>query len=233
MLPYFAMTVSRAVVLTLTLATGAVDAVSYFSFDHVFTANMSGNIALLGIGVVNGPATIAGNACALAGFACGALSAARLFPAAARSVRERASCLLAVELGLLISVAVALAAFDVRATAWQRDAACAVVAAAMGIQTGIGRLLAVADVNTTVATMTLHDLVAASRIAGGNSPRWRRRAAVVATLFAGAAVGVALDRLNRAGGLTFTCATVAVAVVMISRGLGQRSSSPQMTGATS
>jgi len=51
-----------AVVLALTLGTGAVDAVSYFSLDHVFTANMSGNMALLGIGAGNGPGAVLGNA---------------------------------------------------------------------------------------------------------------------------------------------------------------------------
>jgi len=85
------------------------------------------------------------------------------------------------------------------------------------MQTGVARRLAVADVNTTVATMTLHDLAAASRWAGGDSTRWARRAGVVAALFAGAAIGVALDSVVRWGGLGFTCLTVA-AVVWIAQG---------------
>src|SRR5689334_17307564 len=57
-----------ALVLVLTLGTGAVDAVSYFSLDHVFTANMSGNMALLGIGIANGLGTVTGNIYAFGGF---------------------------------------------------------------------------------------------------------------------------------------------------------------------
>src|SRR2546423_4974652 len=37
--------------LVLTFTTGLVDAVSYLGLGHVFTANMTGNIALLGFGV--------------------------------------------------------------------------------------------------------------------------------------------------------------------------------------
>src|SRR5438445_11358679 len=37
--------------LVLTFTTGLVDAVSYLGLDHVFTANMTGNIVLLGFGI--------------------------------------------------------------------------------------------------------------------------------------------------------------------------------------
>jgi Protein of unknown function (DUF1275) len=39
------------VLLTLTFSTGLVDAVSYLGLGHVFTANMTGNIVLLGFGI--------------------------------------------------------------------------------------------------------------------------------------------------------------------------------------
>src|ERR1019366_10625540 len=37
--------------LVLTFTTGLVDAVSYLALGHVFTANMTGNIVLLGFGI--------------------------------------------------------------------------------------------------------------------------------------------------------------------------------------
>jgi uncharacterized membrane protein YoaK (UPF0700 family) len=37
--------------LALTFSTGTVDAVSYLALGHVFTANMTGNIVLLGFGI--------------------------------------------------------------------------------------------------------------------------------------------------------------------------------------
>jgi hypothetical protein len=64
-------------------------------------------------------------------------------------------------------------------------------------------------VNTTVATMTLHDLTASSRLAGGDSLRWRGRAGVIASLLLGAAIGIELDKLARWGGLAFATACVA------------------------
>src|SRR5579875_2412287 len=40
--------------LALTVTTGLVDAVSYLGLGHVFTANMTGNIVLLGFGLAGG-----------------------------------------------------------------------------------------------------------------------------------------------------------------------------------
>jgi uncharacterized membrane protein YoaK (UPF0700 family) len=219
-----------AVVLVLTLGTGAVDAVSYFSLNHVFTANMSGNIALLGIGLVNGPSRVFGNVCSFAGFVCGSIAVARLLRASEGTPAQLARRMLTLELGLLLLVTGALARLNIQANAAQRDLVCVVLAAAMGIQTGVARLLAVTDVNTTVATMTLHDLVAGSRLAGGDSLRWRRRAAVVLALLAGAALGVGLDRLTPAGGLAFTCVTVAATVVALRGGFNRRPRSSRTRG---
>ena len=45
--------------LVLTVTTGLIDAVSYLGLGHVFTANMTGNIVLLGFGL----AALAGCLC--------------------------------------------------------------------------------------------------------------------------------------------------------------------------
>lgn len=200
-------------VLGLTLATGAVDAVSYFSLDHVFTANMSGNMALLGVGVATGASKAAGNLFAFGGFVLGSIAIGRFVRAHDERRLRTIVRGLALELALLLALTVVLAAVDVPAHAAVRYGVCLVLALAMGVQTGIARHIGVADVNTTVATMTLHDLAAASRLAGGDSVRWRRRVGAVLGLFLGAAAGVALDRLVPWGGLALTSALVAAVMV--------------------
>lgn len=206
------------IVLVLTFGTGIVDAVSYFSLDHVFTANMSGNIALLGIGVATSIGDVAGNVFAFVGFVAGAVLGARLVRAWRAPTMQAVAGALTVELALLVVVTAIVAAVPMAEHDGWRYVVCAVLAAAMGVQTGIARLLAVQDVNTTVATMTLHDLAAASRLAGGDSVRWARRVIVVAALLFGAALGVALDGVVRWGGLAATAVIVA-GVLAYARGL--------------
>jgi uncharacterized membrane protein YoaK (UPF0700 family) len=201
-----------ALALTLTLGTGVVDAVSYFALEHVFTANMSGNIALAGIGVVTGIDSVAGHLFAFGGFVAGSIAVARFLRRRRASALRAATEALLVELALLLSLTATMGAIDVAHEQAWRFAVCCLLALAMGIQTGIARHLAVADVNTTVATMTLHDLAAASRLAGGNSVRTGRRALVILALLAGAAVGVALDRLAPWGGLAAASAVVGAAI---------------------
>ena len=41
--------------LVLTVATGAIDGVSYLALDRVFTGNMTGNVLLIGFGLVGVP----------------------------------------------------------------------------------------------------------------------------------------------------------------------------------
>jgi uncharacterized membrane protein YoaK (UPF0700 family) len=200
-------------VLALTLGTGTVDAVSYLSLDHVFTANMSGNMALLGIGLATHLAQVEGNMFAFAGFVAGSVLVGRLIRAHRGPFIRTAIDALAIEFVLLIALTVGMAAVDVHEHNTARLAVCLVLAAAMGVQTGVARHLAVKDVNTTVATMTLHDLASASHLAGGDSVRWRRRAGVVLALLAGAVIGVGLDKLVRWGGLAFTTLTVAAVMV--------------------
>lgn len=203
-----------ALALALTLGTGAVDAVSYFTLDHVFTANMSGNIALLGVGAATGFGGVLGNVFAFAGFVAGSIAVARFLRARRAPQLRSAIDALAFELALLLALTATMAAVDVAGQPGWRYAVCGVLAVAMGVQTGVARHLAVRDVNTTVATMTLHDLAAASRLAGGDSRRAGRRAGAVAALFLGAALGVVLDRWVRWGGLAAASAIVAVAIAI-------------------
>jgi uncharacterized membrane protein YoaK (UPF0700 family) len=62
----------------------------------------------------------------------------------------------------------------------------------MGMRNATVRRLGVADLSTTVLTMTLTGLGADSRLAGGTSIRSQRRVASVAAILAGAALGALL-----------------------------------------
>lgn len=201
-----------ALVLGLTLATGAIDAVSYLSLGHVFTANMSGNMALLGIDAANGRFPL-GYLVSLCGFTLGAAAAWRWMRAAGGPPLLLLVRGLRAQIAIMVALAVVLGVADVGDDDALRMGVIFALAAAMGLQTALARKLGVEDVNTTVATMTLHAYAADSRIAGGDGRRWRRRLGVVAALFAGAAISVLADKAVSWGGMAVAAAIVAAVVL--------------------
>jgi uncharacterized membrane protein YoaK (UPF0700 family) len=60
---------------------------------------------------------------------------------------------------------------------------------AMGLRNAVVRKLGVADLTTTVLTLTITGLAADSRLAGGDSPRWQRRSVAIVAMLAGATAG--------------------------------------------
>src|SRR3974390_769282 len=62
----------------------------------------------------------------------------------------------------------------------------------MGIRNATVRKLAVADLTTTVLTLTITGLAADSSLAGGTNPRWQRRVLAVVLIFSGAGFGALL-----------------------------------------
>ncbi len=70
--PMLSRTRRDSLVLLLAWAAGSVDAIGYFSLNHVFTANMTGNTVLLGLSLGQGRSLAAlSNLVALAGFVAG------------------------------------------------------------------------------------------------------------------------------------------------------------------
>ena len=169
----------------LTLVTGFVDAVSYLKFGLVFVANMTGNVVLLGFAVAGAPTiSISGSLVALAAFACGAILGGRLN----RRFSSNRGTLLAVATAIKTPLMLAAAAVAY----FQPGNAFAILAAlgvSMGLQNAVARALAIADVTTTVLTMTLTGLAADSWLAGGTNPRWLRRVSAILTMFLGALCG--------------------------------------------
>ena len=65
--------------LTLTVVTGLVDAFSYLTLDHVFVANMTGNVVFLGFALAGARGfSVAASSLALGSFAVGSLLGGRL-----------------------------------------------------------------------------------------------------------------------------------------------------------
>jgi uncharacterized membrane protein YoaK (UPF0700 family) len=179
--------------LAMTLVTGLVDAFSYLLLGHVFVANMTGNVVLLGFALAGAPGfSISASAVAIASFGIGALIGGRT----ATRLGHHRGRLLGTAAGMqtgFLAVSVVLAALSGTpiAAAW-RYPLIVLLAIAMGIQNAAARKLAIPDLTTTVLTMTITGIAADSTIAGGAGSRSGRRLIAVAAMLAGAFVGAVL-----------------------------------------
>lgn len=204
-----------AVLLVLTIFSGVLDAVSYLGLGHVFTANMTGNVVILGFAAA-GAKGFSAPACltSLGAFLVGASSAGR----GSRMLTARRLLLLAVTTECLVTAVAAAVALSVGTVSagWPRFAVIALLAFGMGVRNATVRHIGVRDLPTTVLTMTLTGIAADSSLAGGaNALAGRRVAAVIAML--GGAFGGALSFLHLGAGPTLLwdsgCMLAAVAVL--------------------
>jgi uncharacterized membrane protein YoaK (UPF0700 family) len=179
--------------LTLTVVTGVVDAVSYIALGHVFVANMTGNVVFLGFALagasgLSAPASLT----ALGAFVLGALVGGRI---AIRSGAHRGRHLRTAMATAVPAVLLAVVLGAIFGQPVSHDARYALIvplAIAMGIQNATARRLAVPDLTTTVLTLTLTGIAADSRLAGGKGGHPARRLIAVTAMFAGAVVGALL-----------------------------------------
>jgi uncharacterized membrane protein YoaK (UPF0700 family) len=181
------------VLLVLTFTTGIVDAVSFLGLGRVFTANMTGNVVLLGFGLAgSGGLPIAAPLASLGAFVAGAVVGGRIV----RRVEERQ--LLPVALGIEVAVlAVAVVIAATTAITPGTGAAYVVIALlawAMGMRSTCVRKLGVPDLSTVVLTMTLVGLAADSPPAGGSGDGSLRRMSAVFLMGLGAVAGALLLR---------------------------------------
>jgi uncharacterized membrane protein YoaK (UPF0700 family) len=190
-----------AILLVLTAFSGVLDAVSYLGLGHVFTANMTGNVVVLGFAAA-GAKGFSAPACltSLAAFLTGALSAGR---ASRRISSKRRLLILAVTVEGAVTVAAAVVALAVATVSagWPRFTVIAVLAFGMGVRNATVRRVGVRDLPTTVLTMTLTGLAADSGLAGGDNAVAGRRSLAVLAMLAGAFVG-ALGFLHLGAGPT-------------------------------
>jgi uncharacterized membrane protein YoaK (UPF0700 family) len=208
--------------IVLTVVTGLVDAVSYLKLGHVFVANMTGNVVLLGLGVGGASEfSVAVSLVAIGSFLLGALAGGRL----GSSTGEHRGRFLALATYAQVSVVgaafvVSLASSDVNGGILAY-ALVVLLAFAMGLQNAAARRLAVPDLTTTVLTLTFTGLAADSHFAGGTNPNIGRRLIATAAMFIGALLGaVLIFHVSVSAALA-----VAVALLLINAVAGYRLSS--------
>jgi len=184
--------------LTLTLVTGLVDAVSILALGRVFVANMTGNVVFAGFAIVGAPGfSLGASLFALAGFLIGAYGGGFITSLFGhdRALHIRAAT--GAEFGLLaVALIVAGVSGGAAATTGTPDMAegagafgagityvlALVLAIAMGIQNSVARKLAVPDLTTTVLTMTLTGIGADSPVGHRGHVTLIRRLLVLATM---------------------------------------------------
>ena len=178
----------------LTVVTGLVDAVAYLRLGHVFVANMTGNVVFLGFaaGGGGGGLSVWGSLLAIACFLPGGIAAGRLTSRLGDDRRRQLYAAATVEL-ILCATAVAVAAAAGRNLGTgDRYLLIALLALAMGVQNATARRLAVADLTTTVLTLTLTGIASDSRLGGGSGAKTARRVLAVAAMLLGALIGALL-----------------------------------------
>lgn len=199
--------VPRLPVLSLALASGAVDAFTFLSLGHVFTSNMTGNLVLLGISAAWSQfADAVGSLVALAAFTCG-LAAAFRFTRGVTGWAPRTRLAVAAEAGLLV----------VLLTGWALSAPrlglIATAAFAMGVQSAVTHRLHTFIGSTTFITGALTTTLARHLTPGTGQPYGAELVAVLFALALGATGGTLLVRLLplAAPALALFAVTVALA----------------------
>ncbi|MER7569093.1 YoaK family protein [Streptomyces sp. NPDC097941] len=179
--------------LTLTVVTGLVDAVSYLALGHVFVANMTGNIVFLGFALAGAEGLSAlASVVSLAAFLSGALAGGRLAVRFAAHRGHLLSIATAVQTILVAAAVITAATMHGKVTVEVQYALIVLLGLGMGLQNAVARRLGVPDLTTTVLTLTLTGLAADSTLAGGAAPRPGRRMLSVLAMFFGALVGALL-----------------------------------------
>lgn len=206
-----------AALLALTVVSGIIDAVSYLALGHVFTANMTGNVVVLGFAAAGAQGffwarVLASLGAFLAGSAAGGWAGRRFAaggtvrgtageasrpgaPDTPAGRRWRGSRARRTWLRWVFTTEAVLlgASSGVAAQAPGRTATLytliAVTAFAMGLRNATVRRLGVADLTTTVLTMTLTGLAADSPLGDGRPVRTVRRLGSTLALLGGAVLG--------------------------------------------
>ncbi|MER7664212.1 MULTISPECIES: YoaK family protein [unclassified Streptomyces] len=203
---------ASAPVLLLTLATGAVDAISFLALGGVFTSVMTANLALLGLSVGSWELPLAGHSLlAIAGYVCGVLLGSRITVRRTGKRWTGARCALLVETVLLCGATLAWALWGGAPHSGGRLALLTVMSAAMGVQGGAVRAAGAPGLSTTYLTGALTGALTSLMTTG--RLRWDN-AALVVVLMAGAALGGLMLTQARPAAAGLPAALVAAALVL-------------------
>jgi uncharacterized membrane protein YoaK (UPF0700 family) len=193
------------VLLTLTVVTGLIDAVSYLGLGHVFTANMTGNVVLLGFAAAGTPGlSFFRSGLALVAFVVGAAIGGRMAVQWSTSQRHFLAVVACGIEAVLLAAAMAVslgAGTGPEIDAPRLYAVIGLTGLAMGVRNATVRKLGVADLTTTVLTLAIAGLGADLSLVGGTNVNWGRRLGSVLTLLAGAALGAWFLRFSIARAL--------------------------------
>ncbi|GII92320.1 YoaK family protein [Sinosporangium siamense] len=199
----------------LTFGAGATDIVGFLGLNQVFTANMTGNIVLLGLAASQAQwfefalcaaATLAFAAGLLGGFlAIGQSDLQGMWP-------SRVTAALGADLVLQAAFWVGWALNDAQPRGYMILILVVLSSAAMGVQTAAARRLAVAGVTTTFVTGTMTSVMAG--LAAKHGEATLLRTVVIVSLAAGAAVAGALFAVAPLGAALIGPLSVAVVIGM-------------------
>jgi uncharacterized membrane protein YoaK (UPF0700 family) len=179
--------------LMLTLTAGMVDATTYLGLGHVFSANMTGNIVLLGFGIAGaGGLPVLAPIISLAAFLLGAGLGGRLDSRSTSRSDRGFRIALGLEVMVLGGAAVIAAVVPMKPGHAGADLVIGLLALGMGLRNAVVRALGIPDLTTTVLTMTLTGLAASSPWAGGDGRGSARRVAAVLAMLSGALAGALL-----------------------------------------
>ncbi|WP_431773840.1 YoaK family protein [Streptomyces cucumeris] len=193
----------------LTVATGAMDAISFLALGGVFTSVMTANLSLLGLSTGAHDATLARDAAvALCGYVIGALTSGRIIRG--RGTARRARWALAGELLALGALWAVWGSAGGHPSGGCQLALLAVAALAMGGQSGLVRAICPPGFSTTYLTGILTGLLV--EVARSGRVRWADLSLLVA-LVAGAACGGLL--VTNAARAAPALPTVLVALVLL------------------
>lgn len=190
-----------ALMVGLTFVTGLLDAVTYLGLGHVFAANQTGNIIVLGFALAGADQiSITASITSLAFFIVGAALSGWV-ASAMQHRQDRWMLVMSSCEACLMGIASLTTAVPVLAI--HAEATVSVLALAMGMRSVTVQRMGVGGISTTVLTMTLATLAGDVLLRGlkWDPARWaavRPRFAAVAALFVGAATGAMLLRYGAA-----------------------------------
>jgi uncharacterized membrane protein YoaK (UPF0700 family) len=230
-------TLSRdALLLILTWAAGAVDALSYLGLGHVFTAMMTGNTVLLGLALGQGELLAAGRSIlALLGFALGVTVGAMVVERdESESEWPRAvTAALGLEAAVLAVFAVAWHLKDPALGGHNVQVLIVLLGTAMGVQAAAVRRLDVPGIATTYITGTITslfvDVVGWSRAPAhhwhgpsGDIIRWEQRVGLLGGVFLVYGCGAFSGGLLEAHYPAFASAAPLAAVLIVAASAARR-----------
>jgi uncharacterized membrane protein YoaK (UPF0700 family) len=180
-----------SLLVAMTVASGAVDAISFIALGKVFTAFMTGNLVFLGLRAAGAPGPdVLTVLISLAAFTVGVFASTRIVgPSKGPGVwPDRVTGALGLVAAAQATFAAGWIAVSGQPTGAMVDLLVGVSALAMGIQSGAVLSLGVTGVFTTAATATLMYL--SKELAGESTAAERKRhAGVLVALLAGATGG--------------------------------------------